>query len=119
MESGGFGDPAAYPTAEKVLGQYERLAGQMGARLYICFAYLSRKGLWSPVPPDTATPDYWRQDWRKPAAGMLLQAIVDAGVTPAETLMVGDLPEDRQAAAAAGCDFQWANEFFRTSQVIF
>lgn len=54
----------------------------------------------------------WRQDWRKPAPGMLQYAMRLKEVLPAQTLMVGDSAEDQQAAAAAGCDFLWAWEFF-------
>lgn len=49
---------------------------------------------------------------RKPAPGMLLEAMRMAGVSAAETLMVGDRPEDEQAAKNAGVAFQWAHEFF-------
>lgn len=43
---------------------------------------------------------------------MLQYAMRLKEVLPAQTLMVGDSAEDQQAAAAAGCDFLWAWEFF-------
>jgi D-glycero-D-manno-heptose 1,7-bisphosphate phosphatase len=49
--------------------------------------------------------------FRKPGPGMLKFAIKDAGAT--EALMIGDRPEDQQAAAAAGIDFRWADEWRR------
>lgn len=40
---------------------------------------------------------------RKPAAGMLHEALADFGENPAETPMVGDALRDLQAAQVAGC----------------
>lgn len=48
----------------------------------------------------------------KPAPDMLLSIMSRVGVDPADTLMVGDSEDDRQAAKRAGCDFQWAWRFF-------
>jgi D-glycero-D-manno-heptose 1,7-bisphosphate phosphatase len=42
-------------------------------------------------------------DCRKPAPGLLLQAMSTFGVEPDETTFVGDSPRDVQAAFAAGC----------------
>ena len=49
---------------------------------------------------------------RKPGPGMIQEAMRDYGATPEFTLMVGDRPEDKGAAEAAGCQFMWADEFF-------
>lgn len=49
---------------------------------------------------------------RKPGPGMLLSIIQKSGESASDTLMVGDRPEDEQAAMAAGVDFQWADTFF-------
>lgn len=54
-------------------------------------------------------------DCRKPAPGMLLRAMAAAGVTPAETLFVGDAPTDAEAARRAGVAFTWAADFFGRS----
>ncbi|MSP52235.1 MAG: HAD-IIIA family hydrolase [Alphaproteobacteria bacterium] len=48
-------------------------------------------------PPWAATPR------RKPAPGMLLEAMAAAGVAPDATVMIGDDLRDIEAAAAAGC----------------
>jgi D-glycero-D-manno-heptose 1,7-bisphosphate phosphatase len=49
---------------------------------------------------------------RKPAPGMLHRAMARHGVSPADTLFVGDLEIDREAAARASVRFVWAAEFF-------
>lgn len=49
---------------------------------------------------------------RKPAPGMLLKLIKDAGINPWEAMMIGDRDEDRDAAKAAGCLFCWSKDFF-------
>jgi D-glycero-D-manno-heptose 1,7-bisphosphate phosphatase len=49
---------------------------------------------------------------RKPAPGMLRRAMTRQAVAPADTLFVGDLDIDREAAARAGVRFAWARDFF-------
>lgn len=53
---------------------------------------------------------------RKPNPGMILEAKDLAGVELSEILMVGDRQEDEQAAKAAGVAFQWAEDFFTSSE---
>lgn len=48
---------------------------------------------------------------KKPNPGMLLEWMREFGVSPADTLFVGDSESDAQAAAAAGCRFAWADEW--------
>lgn len=50
--------------------------------------------------------------WRKPESGMIDTARQNETWGRAETLMVGDRPEDEQAARNAGVDFLWADDFF-------
>jgi D-glycero-D-manno-heptose 1,7-bisphosphate phosphatase len=50
---------------------------------------------------------------RKPAPGMLQALMRRHDVVPERVLYVGDLPIDRQAAAAAKVRFSWAHDFFR------
>ena len=46
--------------------------------------------------------------FRKPSPGMLRLAMKRHGVTdPNECLMIGDRPEDEEAAKAAGMEFEW------------
>lgn len=49
---------------------------------------------------DTTVEPHYR---RKPAPGMLLEAMRDYGVSPLETIFIGDDLRDLQAAAQAGC----------------
>lgn len=111
-----------YPTREMVEG---RIAAIMAAlegtrpyiRPYISYAYQQSDGDYVPAPPeayvarDELLPE-WRHSWRKPAPGMIIQAMTDADVEPHQTLMIGDSPTDQAAARAAGCYFQWAQKFF-------
>ena len=61
-----------------------------------------------------ATIEQFKEDSprRKPGAGMLLEVIQASGESKKETLMVGDRPEDEQAAQNAGVAFMWAEDFF-------
>lgn len=49
---------------------------------------------------------------RKPSPEMLNRIMDLYGAEPEEVLFVGDREDDRRAAENAGCDFQWAHEFF-------
>jgi D-glycero-D-manno-heptose 1,7-bisphosphate phosphatase len=56
-----------------------------------------------PFHPDATVPAFRAvSDWRKPAAGMLLDLIRAWELDPARCVMVGDQPTDMRAAAAAG-----------------
>lgn len=56
---------------------------------------------------------HFRCECRKPKPGMLLRLMARAGFLDGrEVIMVGDQESDRLAAAAAGCRFIWAAEFF-------
>ncbi|QBL08436.1 D-glycero-beta-D-manno-heptose 1,7-bisphosphate 7-phosphatase [Rheinheimera sp. D18] len=56
-----------------------------------------------PHHPINAKPPYQAEcDCRKPAPGMLLQAIKKYQIDPAQSLMLGDKKADMQAAKAAG-----------------
>lgn len=49
---------------------------------------------------------------RKPQPGMLIELMNSLGFEPANTVMVGDWQTDKEAAEAAECHFEWANDFF-------
>ncbi len=51
-------------------------------------------------------------DCRKPQPGMLLRIMDHYGVSPAETLFVGNALTDEEAARRAGTSFAFANDFF-------
>jgi D-glycero-D-manno-heptose 1,7-bisphosphate phosphatase len=56
-----------------------------------------------PYHPEKALPQYLKDsDWRKPASGMLLQAIQEFDLDPGKSMMIGDRETDMQAAEAAG-----------------
>lgn len=116
MEAEGFGEPGKYPTMEqwhKRLDALYPFGVLVAPQVYICTRYQSKKsGKWSPVPYPEQSLNQWRADWRKPEPGMLIAAMEEQRVAPEETLMVGDGAEDQLAAENAGCDFQWAWEFF-------
>ena len=52
---------------------------------------------------------YISSRFRKPGAGMIRKAFVDFNAGADEAWMIGDRPEDEQAAAAAGINFMWAD----------
>jgi D-glycero-D-manno-heptose 1,7-bisphosphate phosphatase len=49
---------------------------------------------------------------RKPEPEMLLRLMRRFAAAPAETLFVGDMDRDEEAARRAGTRFMWAHEFF-------
>lgn len=115
MERDSFGEPNKYPTLASFKLRIEGLFPHKMRRpvVFMCARYQSRKGTWSPVPKDVDTQDgTWKEDWRKPQPGMLVHAMTIFLTTPEQTLMIGDSEEDRLAAITAGCDFQWAWQFF-------
>lgn len=115
MEDGRFGNPEKYPTEQQVREHIEKVLQNLGTRfpVFMSFRYQSYKtGNWSPVPAGVKEENEWSIQWRKPAPGMLIEAMYLAGVPSHHTLMVGNDDEDRLAAEAAGCAFEWANVFF-------
>lgn len=107
-----------YPMSQDAFTRLATIAGEVTAltqlpcRIYTCYAYQSKAGNWSPVPVGSEDDPMWSKEWRKPNAGMLLQAMLDAGISTTETLFVGDSDEDAGAALAASVQFVEAKEFF-------
>lgn len=120
MEIKGFGEPGKYPTQADVefrMACIETAIAQhrIPPAIYVAFAYQAKSGAWSPIPPEGQGDPRWSPGWRKPAPGMIQQAMADANITdPANVIMVGDSEADQQAAQAAGVQFQWAWEFFQS-----
>ncbi len=55
--------------------------------------------------------------WRKPKSGMLLAVCETFDIAPEDTVFVGDMETDAEAAAAIGMPFRDADDFFgRTSR---
>lgn len=118
MERDGFGDPSKLPTESGLRQRFRTLlSGVPNSRsiqIHVCYAYQSKdSGKWSPTPPGRENSEKWNPANRKPAPGMLLGAMRSYGVSPEQTTMVGDSPEDREAATAAGVRFIHRDEFFK------
>ena len=91
MESAGFGNPENYPTDTQVLWRLRGLCDQLRlpyTAINVCFAYQSKAGNWSPTPSRVENEAWWDPDCRKPAAGMLLDAM--AYVEADRAVMLGD-----------------------------
>ncbi len=99
-----------YNTLEEAYAMAEEaaeLCGIEGAAVYVCPYHAKAVNFYK------ADPRYaMDNDCRKPNPGMLLQAMEDAGVEPEETIFVGDMETDMQAAENAGVAFYWAKDFF-------
>jgi len=79
-----------------------RIAGIPKGGLYICYTH-----------PKASIEQFRAVDnRRKPGPGMLLEVMRDFEAEPEETLYVGDLPEDAEAAKNAGVGFCLAGGFF-------
>lgn len=124
MEADGWGAPDQLPTETETHERVYNTLLKLGLsvrdgdiRNYMSFAYQARNGNWSPRPAGKQQAIEWQPESRKPSPGLLLQAMKDAGVTPAETLMVGDdwKGEDSLCASRAGVKFVLAREFFDPS----
>lgn len=68
--------------------------------------------------PKAAIEEYKRENdpRRKPGGGMILESMETFNVSPEHTLMVGDRPEDEEAAKVAGVQFIHADVFFKAEQ---
>lgn len=124
METKDFGEPEKFPTKRSVQDRLDSISKQLGIWQHVTFhksfAFQSKTGEWGPTPYDPKdtslgmkTPTAWRPDRRKPAPGMIVDAMAAHGVSSKnDVLMVGDRPEDQGAAQAAGVGFIWADNFF-------
>lgn len=90
-------------------------------KYFVCFHDTGEKARNSDrTIKDLTLPDrYLEWNRRKPGPGMLIQAMHEFYLPNLnhedyrhEVIMVGDRPEDKAAAEAAGCDFAWAWDFF-------
>ena len=111
----GWAYSSNFPPLSKVEAQYAAIAKKLGCgdRLYMCLAHQLKDGRW--IYPAGLSDGDPRLDheWRKPRHGMLIKAMADAGgIDPKHVMMVGDRPEDREAARTAGVWFTDADVFF-------
>jgi D-glycero-D-manno-heptose 1,7-bisphosphate phosphatase len=95
-----------YFTQEDILREITKAAKTLHiplGGLYICYTH-----------PNASVAEYRYEDARrKPGPIMLEQAMHDFEADVEETLMVGDRSEDQEAAERAGCNFMWAEDFFK------
>lgn len=114
MEDGEFGEPDKYPTEEQARVTLDAINAKLPGGpypLFVCYAYQSKKsGKWGPSP-DGDDPE-WDPNRRKPAPGMIFDAIRECESTRRRTLMVGDRSEDLIAAQNAEVDYRDADSFF-------
>lgn len=100
-----------YMKQEDILAELTRMIKEAGiptGGLYICYTH-----------PNASIEQYKYEDGRrKPGPGMLLDAMRDFDSDPDETLYVGDRQEDKDAAEAAGVDFQWSWDFFNDGPIM-
>jgi len=116
MEDGHFGEPDKYPTEDQARAHVEAISAALPGGPYpvfMAFAYQSQKsGKWAPAPAGCEDDPEWSQEWRKPAPGMIFEAMRRLECSRAKTVMVGDWREDQEAAENAGVGFVWAVPFF-------
>ncbi len=106
-----------YPTLDDVenrlsiiKGIIEEAASRM-AHLYTSLIFIDKGGKIH-IPKEISEKDpRLNIEWRKPAPGMLNQAMKDLGVPVRYVTMIGDRAEDAGAAKAAGCNFFYTNDF--------
>ena len=89
-----------------IINELHKMAREIGKDVYVavCVTHPSASIDVYQAPYDTR---------RKPRPGMLLEVQEWHKIGPIHTLMVGDRPEDEQAAQNAGVAFMWADEFFK------
>jgi HAD superfamily hydrolase (TIGR01662 family) len=120
MTQGKWGKPEQYPSQEKVEKRLNRILDQVRqcfsgeVQLYSCFRFVSKAGKEAPRPVNSENDPRWNAHWRKPNPGMLQAAMKHFEVQPDETIFVGDMETDRDAAQNSGIsDFFFAKDFFR------
>lgn len=92
-------------TEAEMQAEIEAVARFIGAEyIGVCYS----------TPNEKALPRYCNANdtRRKPGPGMLLEAMKHYGISPEDTLMVGDREEDEKASQAANVAFQLASDFF-------
>jgi D-glycero-D-manno-heptose 1,7-bisphosphate phosphatase len=101
-----------FATEEQATAEVKGIADELGIDYYlISFGHPKPKEGYERY----GTPEMIAR--RKPAPGMLLEAMEHFGTTPEETVFVGDMQDDKDAASAAGCHFRWVDDFFRQVKI--
>ena len=98
-----------YSTLDEAVERIQWIAGQIGAERWIISTWhRSGKRQFQHDPESGVS---YRQFFRKPQPGMLLWLMLRLEFGAPTTRYIGDRPEDRAAALAAGIGFAWANDF--------
>lgn len=93
----GFEAPTVCVNPNETLG-----VGYDDCMIYVAFGH-----------PKASVPEYLvDDDWRKPGGWMLTQAMLDYNVPAEQTIFVGDMDTDRQAAENARVAYDDAEDFF-------
>jgi histidinol-phosphate phosphatase family protein len=94
-----------YMRRKDIINELFKTALEVGNNVYVAVCFTHPKATIEEfrVEDDTR---------REPGSGMLLECQEYFLIGPIHTLMVGDRPEDEQAAQNAGVAFMWAEEFF-------
>lgn len=89
-------------------------------KYFVCYRDTGEKARTSDrTIKELTVPEYYKEwDRRKPGPGMLIEAMDFFGIDRYDAIMIGDRPEDQQAAEAALVDFQWSWEFFGDGPII-
>lgn len=102
------GVATGWQTEKQVWDKAARAWGQLTLHLFgprasfhVAFDYPKADEPWKSMP-----------ERRKPSPNMLLEAMTLHSALPEETIFVGDLPTDKEAATAAGVAWQHPQEFF-------
>ena len=95
------------PNVQPVLSDEKRRIVANPAQCYVALRHPKAK-----VPELVATSEH---RWRKPLGGMIRAAMADYSVTQSQTMYVGDMESDRQAANNAGVPYADAEDFFHPS----
>lgn len=115
LEESGRAVPSDYPTLAVTQERLTRVAQQLGIYPEMVFLSLAHKlnpNQWMPVPSSHLGDLRFSRNWPLPRPGMLLQAMSQAGVKPAQTLFVGHSLLGRQAAQESKVEFVTGAEFY-------
>lgn len=111
-------DASKYPTLDQVIDRMHALSRTLTGdpHAFMAVAALnyqdSYTGEWAVTYEEPYIHEWWNSAFRKPSGDMLKFIMDVQGVSAADTTMIGNSEDDRQAAASAGVQFVHADDFF-------
>ncbi len=72
--------------------------------------------IFCPHHPDGTNKYGWECTCRKPSPEMLFMTMESFDYSPKDTIFIGDMLTDKQAADAANIKFEWAKDFFNIEE---